>query len=298
MPNKGINLDDLDLTPATEARASCREEVVEQYAQEKKGGATFPNPVVFHDGEKYYLADGLHRVTADAENNIPKVFADIRKGTWEDAFRFACRANDQHGVATSREDKKSRTQSYLKRNAKLSDRQIAEVCNVSPTYVGQQRRELETKGLLSTVDSRKTKNGKNVSVSTGRKAAKTRKAKQDTPKDSGPKEPEKTPDADGPAGHGGPSSSKKPSGGTSFDPSEWEDDQPLPTRREAEKAVKTQAQEQAAFSKIDGKFQKAFGEMHRALDELNSLWPSPKRRQIGDLEESILKQYEAWKGER
>jgi ParB-like chromosome segregation protein Spo0J len=63
-------------------------------------GATFPPVVVFHYGQRHWLADGFHRLYAAEAAGIGVISADVRPGTRRDALKHALSANAQHGAPT------------------------------------------------------------------------------------------------------------------------------------------------------------------------------------------------------
>src|SRR5580704_1083459 len=85
------------------ARACVRPEIVEEY---KQLNGQLPPITVWYDGSQYYLSDGIHRVTARKEDGKTDIDADIRQGTKHDAMLHAFRANEQHGLRRSPEDKR------------------------------------------------------------------------------------------------------------------------------------------------------------------------------------------------
>lgn len=60
----GLALDLIQIDGGTQSRATLNDQVVSEYAEAIKGGATFPPIVVFYDGKKHWLADGFHRFHA------------------------------------------------------------------------------------------------------------------------------------------------------------------------------------------------------------------------------------------
>ncbi|MGI8406505.1 MAG: streptomycin biosynthesis regulator, partial [Thermomicrobiales bacterium] len=55
-------------------------DIVADYADAMRSGATFPPITVFHDGQTHWLADGFHRVAAAEQAGIITIAADIRQG--------------------------------------------------------------------------------------------------------------------------------------------------------------------------------------------------------------------------
>lgn len=97
-----IKIADLDL--GLQTRAGTDAETVNNYAEAMADGATFPEVTVFTDGERYWLADGFHRVMAARQNGKATITADVRKGTEDDAVVFGGTANNKQGKRPTRAD--------------------------------------------------------------------------------------------------------------------------------------------------------------------------------------------------
>lgn len=139
----------------TQARAGTDRDTITEYIEAlRESDSTWPFPpvVVYHDGDAYWLADGFHRITAAREHGRFVCEADVRQGTQRDAILHAAGANADHGLRRTAEDKKRAVLRLLEDAewGKWSDREIARRCRVSPTFVGNIRKE---SGPLSTVDS-------------------------------------------------------------------------------------------------------------------------------------------------
>ena len=102
-----VKLDDL-VTEGLQVRCSTNKDVVAEYAEDIKDGAKFPPVIVYRQsvgsasakapGGKYLLADGYHRVGAARELGLIEIEADVREGGYNEAIRFALRANTAHGL--------------------------------------------------------------------------------------------------------------------------------------------------------------------------------------------------------
>lgn len=101
---KWLDVDSIRTDGGTQSRAALNEEQVGLYAEAMAEGAAFPAIVVFHDGSAHWLADGFHRVFAARRAHMPKLLADVRPGTREDALWFALGSNTANGVARTRGD--------------------------------------------------------------------------------------------------------------------------------------------------------------------------------------------------
>ncbi len=134
----------------TQARAGLNNEKVVEYRELLTGSGgewPFKDPiVVFYDGTDYWLADGFHRFHACWTGGRYTVEADVRQGTRREAQLHAVGANADHGLPRTADDKR-RAVTLLLEDAewgRWSDREIARQCRVSPTFVGNIRKELGT----------------------------------------------------------------------------------------------------------------------------------------------------------
>jgi hypothetical protein len=139
-----LNLSDLVTTAGTQIRAQISAETVDEYATAMTGGTKFPPITVFHDGNRYILADGFHRVMAANRQQLPAIDAEVRKGTKTDALRYALGANASHGLRRTNADKRRSVELALTEWPQLSDRQIAEICAVSHRFISLVRRQVAT----------------------------------------------------------------------------------------------------------------------------------------------------------
>lgn len=128
----------------TQIRSCIDERTVSEYSEAFLDGAKFPPVVVFHDGSRYILADGFHRVMAAQRAGLIDVAAEIRTGTKSDALRFSLAANAAHGLKRTNADKLRSVSLAVQEWPKLSDRQIAEICAVSNNFVSEHRPQLSS----------------------------------------------------------------------------------------------------------------------------------------------------------
>lgn len=101
-----IKLTDIAFDAGTQIREAISEQVVNEYAERMAEGVDFPAVVLFHDGNRYYLADGFHRYMASQRNAFVDIVADVRPGTKEDALWFALGANKANGHQMTQNDKR------------------------------------------------------------------------------------------------------------------------------------------------------------------------------------------------
>jgi len=103
-----------------------------------------PPVVVFFDGKRYYLADGHHRLAAAIQAGCQEIRVDIRKGTREEAIRFACGANSAHGLRRTNGDKRNSVRAAYALDPDNSCRAIARLCKVSHTLAENVIREIKS----------------------------------------------------------------------------------------------------------------------------------------------------------
>lgn len=132
-----LKLETIRTDGGTQSRAALNPAVVEDYAQIVRDGTDFPPVVVFHDGKKYWLADGFHRMAAYEKAGATEIAADIRQGDKRDAILFSVGANAEHGLRRTNDDKRRAVMVLLndKEWSQWSDREIAKRCGVSDRFV-------------------------------------------------------------------------------------------------------------------------------------------------------------------
>lgn len=152
-------------------RAMLREETVEDYAEQMElagGWGPYPPIEVVYDGETYYLTDGFHRTSAARRhfNEDFEVPAIVTPGTYKDALMAAARANDKNGLQRSRADKRRAVTRIMQEPewAALGDSKIADMCAVTPRFVGQMRAEMVKSGAIQPVTTRQGRDGRITNV--------------------------------------------------------------------------------------------------------------------------------------
>lgn len=126
----------------TQSRVKLNEDVVAEYAEAYKAGATFPAVTVFFDGTDRWLADGFHRFFGAKAAGKRTILESIIPGTLRDAKLFSYGANGTHGQRPTNADKRKAVEEMLADPewSQWSDRKIAEACLVSVPFVGAVRR--------------------------------------------------------------------------------------------------------------------------------------------------------------
>ena len=135
-----LSLSEISTQGGTQIRAKIDIETVDAYANAMLDGDKFPPVVVFHDGNRYIMADGFHRILAMTRNGGKEIEADVHKGTKSDALRYALGANSTHGKPRTNMDKRRSAMLALEEWPKLSDRELAKICAVHHDLVADVRK--------------------------------------------------------------------------------------------------------------------------------------------------------------
>lgn len=130
-----VKLVDIVFDAGTQIRASINEDVVSQYAERMAAGDVFPAVVLFHDGNRYYIADGFHRSLAAQRNGLHEIPAEVQPGTKTDALWFALGANKANGQRLTTADKKHAIVLALQTWPDRSATMIAEQIGCSQQHV-------------------------------------------------------------------------------------------------------------------------------------------------------------------
>lgn len=169
MNRVSIPIDDLQLDGGTQPRAVLDFEAVYDYADAMSAGAKFPAVTVFYDGQRYWLADGFHRVRAARAAGLETIECDVRPGTLEDAQWFSFSANKANGLRRSNDDKQRAIKAALAhpRGAGLSDSEIARHCGVTQPTVAAWREKLGLSSKILKIQRRTvTRKGKTFEQNT------------------------------------------------------------------------------------------------------------------------------------
>src|SRR4051812_11842038 len=124
-----------------------------------KDGDSFPPIIVYHDkeedgDEKYWPADGLHRLAAAKLARCNYIKCDVREGTFRDALKHSLGANVNQGLRRTNADKRCAVVKALADDewSGWTVREIADLCGVSHTLVENMRKEEDQQAeILATV---------------------------------------------------------------------------------------------------------------------------------------------------
>jgi hypothetical protein len=132
-------------------------------------------PIVMHEG---MILDGRNRYRACLDAGVQPTFTSFRG---DDPAAYVISANI-HRRHLNAEQKRNLIAKLLKAEPTKSDRQIAQVAKVSPTTVGTVRSEMEAKGDVSKLDTRRDVKGRRQPASKGNRSRVTVR-QQRTPAD-------------------------------------------------------------------------------------------------------------------
>lgn len=139
-----LGLEKIRIDCGTQSRVSIDQQVIADYCESIKNGASFPPVTVYTDGVDYYLADGFHRYFAYKAAGSPGIQCVVINGTLRDAILHSYGANVDHGKQRTNADKRNIVTKMLQdiEWSEWSDREIAKHCHVSHMLVATIRREL------------------------------------------------------------------------------------------------------------------------------------------------------------
>jgi hypothetical protein len=145
---KSLLLREICLDQKAQPRVRLNQEVIEEYAEDIGSGVIFPPVRAFHDGERYWLADGFHRYHAHEKAGVERIRAEVLEGELRDAILCSVGANAAHGLRRSNDDKRRAVRTVLEDEEwqKWSENQVATRCGVSRTLVASVKKELEARG--------------------------------------------------------------------------------------------------------------------------------------------------------
>lgn len=141
-----IQFDAICADVRAQPRAAISVDKISEYVEDMQRGDEFPALVVFHEGEKYWLADGFHRYYAARTLQRPHFDCIVHKGELRDAILYSCGANATHGLRRTIQDKRRAVAKLFDDEAwaKWSDGEIAKQCAVSAEFVRKTRKFVET----------------------------------------------------------------------------------------------------------------------------------------------------------
>ena len=163
-----IELSKIRIDGGTQTREKLNQATVKEYIEAINAGATFPPVTLFFDGSAYWLADGFHRYFAAKKAGKKQIHEDITPGTQRDAVLHSLGANTAHGLPRSNKDKQRAVETLLNDPewSNWSNREIAEKCVVSHSYVNTLREKIKSGNVSTPASQSQSKPGTGGNVST------------------------------------------------------------------------------------------------------------------------------------
>ena len=173
-----MKITDICIDGGTQTRAAIDTETVAEYTDLYTSGVRFPDIIVFHDGTKYWLADGFHRVAAAKRAGVDEINTEVRQGTRRDAVLYSVGANATHGLPRKNADKRRAVLTLLQDEewSKWSNSEIARRAAVSESFVRKIRESHFAQNGVKNDRTYTTKHGTQATMNTeniGRKTPHT-----------------------------------------------------------------------------------------------------------------------------
>lgn len=143
-----LPLSSIEVDPEVQIRNRTSEERIEYY---REVFDLLPQIVVFDVGkDKYLLSDGFQRVAAAETSDPPRteIRAEIRQGTWWDAFEYAAVANTTHGQSLDPKERRKAVLRVKRCHSDWTERQIGKRLFMSNAFVHE---VIAVDRLLSTI---------------------------------------------------------------------------------------------------------------------------------------------------
>jgi hypothetical protein len=136
-----VPINEIRIDGNTQYRMVIDQPTVYNYRDAIKQDDELPLIDVVYDGKDYWLTDGFHRYHAFKLLGIREIRVNCRNGGLRDAQIEALKANCQHGKPLTNDDKRNKVKMALKIEgfSGKSDRELAEICNVSTPFVSSVR---------------------------------------------------------------------------------------------------------------------------------------------------------------
>ena len=140
-----LKLEQIIIDKGTQTRDKIDQKTVTEYAEALLNKESLPPVTVFHDGIKYYLADGFHRYFGHKQTKMLTIDVEIISGTLRNAVEYALGTNDKHGLKRTNKDKRKAVLIALDdvEWGSLTNREIGKLCRVSHTFVNDIKEGLE-----------------------------------------------------------------------------------------------------------------------------------------------------------
>ena len=157
---------------------------IDEYTESMKKGDAFPAILVYRVGGDLFLVDGYHRFMAAQGAKLDKILAEVRAGTMRDAILQSVGANSKHGLNRSNDDKERAVLILIndKEWREWNNTKIAEVCHVTPEFVGKIRKDNSPALASATPEKKKVvRAGKTIRMDTSKIGKGQKKERPATP---------------------------------------------------------------------------------------------------------------------
>jgi hypothetical protein len=141
-----VKISDIRIDGGTQIREKLNQNKVDEYAQLMEEGVEFPPIVIFFDGSSKWLGGGHHRMFGEKKRGSETIKAEVRKGTLNDAVKFALGDNN-HGLNMTAEDYRRAVNIALENpeTKEWSNIKIAHWIGTSSMTVGRVKKERNIK---------------------------------------------------------------------------------------------------------------------------------------------------------
>ena len=152
--------------PDKEMQVRClvSEETIQRYhdvMENEEGRNLFPPILLFlDDDDKYWLADGHHRVLAAIRRKFTSIRAIVRRGSKAEAIWEAAKANGRNGLPLAKVDIRRAVEMVLAVFPERSNAVIADAIGCSHQYICKIRDQVATSCNLNETKKRVGKDGK------------------------------------------------------------------------------------------------------------------------------------------
>ncbi len=158
----------------TQVRVEESPDTIQRYADALAANKQLPPIHVFFDGTAYWIGDGHHRLAACKKRGLDSISCIVHEGDRTAALKFACQANQEHGLPLTNADKRNIVLTYFKipGNENKTNNAIAKELGVSVPFVKNIRDNAGVKASPSAhvgVGAKKKLNGLNNPVKEGGK---------------------------------------------------------------------------------------------------------------------------------
>jgi len=157
-----VKLSDIVIDKDFMMRDGLDKETIALYKENLENIVASDPIVLFKTPKGLMLVDGFHRHAAAKQLNWESILAEVRSGSVQDAYAYACTANLKHGKPLKKNERKKAICEFIKLNAKFSDGKIAKAIDfvVKADTIRLYRKELEAAGEIEPQEIRVWSDGR------------------------------------------------------------------------------------------------------------------------------------------